>query len=322
MLPSSCFWRKGPIQRFNQAERWCDSLKLHRQKHLQCCKRHFPSGCLRYHSITDQQRLAGPSGPIVPNPCSSRNSQQGAQHQVQAASEDLRGGDPSAAWQPELLLCHLHSTELLPVFRGDLLCSNLYPLPLVLALGTSETNPALSSLHPPSGIYAHCEIPLNFPFSRLYSLPMPHFPISLTPLAARSEALSPSLLRQRRMRRTGVWVQPLRRMCDRLRRLRSVERRRRRVCSLPGAGAAGRGRGANGGGAALCCGGSSRSSATPVLSPRAAACSTRCARAGRRVSTAPGKARARPRHRGCSGKRAGPASLPARCVAGRSASSR
>lgn len=118
----------------------------------------------------------------------------------------------------------------------------------------------------------------------------------------------------------GARVQPLRRMCGRLWRLRSAQRRR--VCSPPGAGAAGRGGGADGGGAALCCGGSSRSSATPVLSPRAAVCSTRCARAGRRVSTAPGKARALFRCRRCSGKRTGPASLPARCVAGRNASSR
>lgn len=69
--------------------------------------------------------------------------------------------------------------------------------------------------------------------------------------------------------------------------------RPRRVC---GAGAAGGG--ADGGGAAPCCGGSWRCSVTPVLSPRVTACSTRCARAGGRASTAPGKGRGRGRARG------------------------
>lgn len=144
---------------------------MHRQKYLQCCKHHFPSRHLCHHRITDhtpqnQQRLAGPSGTIGPNPRSRRDTQQGAQHQVQAASEDLQG-DPAASWQTVLLLCHLHNTEVLPVFRGDLLCSNLHPLPLVLTLGTCETSLALSPLHPPSDIYGYCEIPFRF----LHNLP-------------------------------------------------------------------------------------------------------------------------------------------------------
>jgi len=40
--------------------------------------------------------------------------EQGAQGHVQAAAGDPQGGDPTASGQPVPLLCHLHSTGVLP----------------------------------------------------------------------------------------------------------------------------------------------------------------------------------------------------------------
>lgn len=49
-----------------------------------------------------------------------------AQDHIQAALEDLQGGESTAHGQPAPVLCHPHSTEGLLVFRGNLLCASSY----------------------------------------------------------------------------------------------------------------------------------------------------------------------------------------------------
>jgi len=56
------------------------------------------------------------------------------------------------------------------IFIGNLLCFRLGPLPLVLALGTTEKSLALSSFHAPFRyLYTLRRSPLSLPFSRLNS---------------------------------------------------------------------------------------------------------------------------------------------------------
>ena len=61
-----------------------------------------------------------------------------AQDHIQAAFEDLCGGDSAAFGQPVPVLCHVHSEEILLAFKWKLLCFILCPLFLVLALATAE----------------------------------------------------------------------------------------------------------------------------------------------------------------------------------------
>jgi len=75
--------------------------------------------------------------------------EQDAQVHIHMAMEDLQGGDPTASGQPVPVLCHLHRRAVLLVFRGNLLCFSLCPLPPVPALGTTEQDLALSSLPSP-----------------------------------------------------------------------------------------------------------------------------------------------------------------------------
>lgn len=53
---------------------------------------------------------------------------QGAQDHVQAVSGDLQGGDTTAPEQPVPVLCHLHSTELLPDVQRELPVCQLVPI--------------------------------------------------------------------------------------------------------------------------------------------------------------------------------------------------
>ena len=64
--------------------------------------------------------------------------EKGAQAHVQVAFGHLQGGDPTTSGQPMPVLHYLDSTEVLLVLRGILRCSNLCPLPLVLALGATD----------------------------------------------------------------------------------------------------------------------------------------------------------------------------------------
>lgn len=68
---------------------------------------------------------------------------------------DLHGGDATAPGQPVPVLCHPHSTSLLPAVEMESPMFQLVPLPLVLALGTTEMSLAPFSLHPPSAMCGH-----------------------------------------------------------------------------------------------------------------------------------------------------------------------
>lgn len=74
---------------------------------------------------------------------------QAAQNHFQAASEDLQR-DPTISLGnlcQHSIICTVQKSFLM--FRWNLLYSSLYPLPLVLALGTAENSMAPSSLQPP-----------------------------------------------------------------------------------------------------------------------------------------------------------------------------
>lgn len=87
---------------------------------------------------------------LVPPLLQQGHPQQGAQHHLQEASEDLQEGDSTTSLGS---LCHCSITCTAQkgclVFMGNLLCSSLCPLPLVLSLGTTQKTLALSSLHSP-----------------------------------------------------------------------------------------------------------------------------------------------------------------------------
>ena len=72
---------------------------------------------------------------------------QGAQNPAPTALEDLQEGDLTVSLCRLCQCSIMHSTEGLPVFRQNLLCSSLFPLPLVLELGTTDKSLALSSLY-------------------------------------------------------------------------------------------------------------------------------------------------------------------------------
>lgn len=59
------------------------------------------------------------------------------------------GGIPRPLWAACASASSLYSTAVLPGFKGNLLCSSLHPLPLVLARGTTEMSLAQFSLYPP-----------------------------------------------------------------------------------------------------------------------------------------------------------------------------
>ena len=58
--------------------------------------------------------LAGTSVSIMPSLCPSSTPRVGCQAHGQVALGDLQGADCPASGQPVLVLCHLHSTEVLP----------------------------------------------------------------------------------------------------------------------------------------------------------------------------------------------------------------
>lgn len=87
----------------------------------------------------------------VQAPYSNKDSQQVTQAHIQTASEDLQGGYSRLSGQSVPVLCHPHSTEILPVVQRE---------PPVLALRTTERSLALSSLHTPIDyIYTLLRIP-------------------------------------------------------------------------------------------------------------------------------------------------------------------
>lgn len=73
---------------------------------------------------------------------------------------ELQEGDPTASGQPVPVVHHPLNCFL--VFRKNFLHSSLYPLSLVMALGTAEKN-----LSPFRYLYTLTRFPLNLCFSRL-----------------------------------------------------------------------------------------------------------------------------------------------------------
>ena len=66
------------------------------------------------------------------------------------AFEYLQGGAlHSFSGQPVPVLSHSHGGKAFLMFRGNLLCFSLCPLPLVLPLGTTEKSLVPSFVHPP-----------------------------------------------------------------------------------------------------------------------------------------------------------------------------
>ena len=91
--------------------------------------------------IPDWLRLTGTSGSNWPSLYSGRHPDQGVQGHVQVALQGLQGGDTTASLAN---LCQCTLTCFL-LYRKNLLCSSLCPLPLVLTLTTTEISVSLSS---------------------------------------------------------------------------------------------------------------------------------------------------------------------------------
>jgi len=91
--------------------------------------------------------------PLAHLPLQQGHPEQGTQTHGQVASGDLQGGDPAASGQPVPVLHHLHSTAVLLVFRGNLLCSKLWLLSRHWALLKEAWLCLPCTL--PSGTYEH-----------------------------------------------------------------------------------------------------------------------------------------------------------------------
>lgn len=81
---------------------------------------------LQNHSLSGQ----GPLNPLGPALLQQGHLEQCVQHHVQGLLEISKATGQRVLHRP-------HCTEVLLVFRGNLLCTSLCPLPLVLALGTT-----------------------------------------------------------------------------------------------------------------------------------------------------------------------------------------
>ena len=96
--------------------------------------------------ITEWWKWERTSGSIWSNHNSTlSHTEQGAQDHLQAALENLQGGDPTTSLG-NLCQCSIICTaqKCILVFRANLLCSRVCLLPLVLALGTTDK---ISSLY-------------------------------------------------------------------------------------------------------------------------------------------------------------------------------
>lgn len=110
------------------------------------------SGLLLY--LAQNRRLVEVGGTtgshLVQTSAQVGTPRKGCPNRVQESFEALQGGDSSTSLDN---LCQGFVTctaqKYCLVFKGNILCSSLCPLPLLLSLGTTEKSLSLSSLHPP-----------------------------------------------------------------------------------------------------------------------------------------------------------------------------
>lgn len=115
-----------------------------------CWSYQFWDISLLYHSIVEQQNSwgwKGLSSPSAPTSAQADTPRAGC-------SRPCPSGSWRSPWRKSDNLCqcsfsHIAQKSFL-MFRGNFLCSSLYPLPLVLTLSTTEKSLAPSSLHPPN----------------------------------------------------------------------------------------------------------------------------------------------------------------------------
>jgi len=104
---------------------------------------------IRLHRIPGWLRPSGPSWCIRPSPSCSRATQSSCPGPCLGGFGRSPRGDSTASLSSlSLGSGNCMTPKCCLVFRGNLPCSNLHPLPCVLILGIAERRPAPSSLHP------------------------------------------------------------------------------------------------------------------------------------------------------------------------------
>ena len=113
---------------------------------------HYRKGELHITKNTERLRLEGTSaGHLVQPWCSSRATWNWLPRTMSRRLLNFSKDGDTTASPGNLCQCSvtLSVTKCFLMFRGNLPCFSLCPLPLVLSLGTTEQSLAPSSLHPP-----------------------------------------------------------------------------------------------------------------------------------------------------------------------------
>lgn len=106
-----------------------------------------------FHSIAGWLRLEWTSGEhVIQPPCTQSKVPRAMSRWLRKVSKRR----PLRLWAACASAPSLHSTAVFPLFRGILLCFNLCPWYLVLAVGATEKSLALVSWHLPYG-----SVPMN-----------------------------------------------------------------------------------------------------------------------------------------------------------------
>jgi len=147
------------------------------------------------YRITDCLRLERTSeSQLVQAPCSSRTTYSQLPRTVSRWLLNISKEGDSTASLGNLCQCSVTAKKCFLMFRGNLLCLSLCPLPLVLSLGATEKSLALSSLHPPFR-YLYTLLrhtPPSLLFSRLNS-PSSHYFLAGAMLQSLHHLNGPSL---------------------------------------------------------------------------------------------------------------------------------